>query len=748
MSPRVVRSSAPSRWRSRCPASPRERRSAASTPPGTRRCASRSRRPSRNDAAVGARERRRRRRPRGREPRAAPRASLLAVDRSVSMKGAPLEDAVAAARAFVAAKPAADRIAVATFATDAGPPDRLLDLDDRRRRGARLARGRLGRRERRSTTRSSWRRARFRPSRSPARVIIVVTDGRRRRQRGDSRRGDRRRPRRGRVRLRRRDRERAASRPSRCTSSRRKRAAPTTAPPRPRRSPACTRRSRRSSSGPGRCATSPRRGRARASRSRPRVGGDTGDVLDQASGRRRRAAARPRARGFFPSSFLQGWWGALVARRRRRAARARRRVVRSSPLRPAAGSAPASRRTPARSSAVEAEGRPRPARDGRRTLPRHRADVRPPEVLEQALDAARPRRRPAAHRRVALRHARAARSSAASSPRSFGPPVLRPPRRARRRRVPARTASCRCGRRRRLKAFDAQLPDLLTTVAASLKAGHSFRQGIQAVVDEGQEPSSKEFQRVLTETRLGRPMDGALAEMSRRVGSKNLEFVLTAVTIQRQVGGSLAAIFDMVAETVRNRHQFARKVKGLTAMGRASAYVLIALPFFVALAVTAINAEYMSPLYHTSTGHKLMIARARDDRDRLPLPQDESCPSRGDRMLLLSRTRVARARRLPDRRGRDACRRGSGRARSAAPPPTEPAPQREPDRRPGRDLRERAVGPAATALARVVLRVSPKATLDGINAKLLAAGLGRRCLADRLPGGEGRSRRSAACSWA
>ncbi len=162
--------------------------------------------------------------------------------------------------------------------------------------------------------------------------------------------------------------------------------------------------------------------------------------------------------------------------------------------------------------------------------------------------------------------------------------------------------------RRRLNAFDAQLPDLLTTVAASLKAGHSFRQGIQAVVDEGQEPASKEFKRVLAETRLGRPMDGALAEMSRRVGSKNLEFVLTAVTIQRQVGGSLAAIFDMVAETVRNRHQFLRKVKGLTAMGRASAYVLIGLPFFVALAVTVLNGEYMAPLYHTSAGHKLIVA--------------------------------------------------------------------------------------------------------------------------------------------
>ncbi|HSJ94246.1 MAG TPA: type II secretion system F family protein [Gaiellaceae bacterium] len=160
--------------------------------------------------------------------------------------------------------------------------------------------------------------------------------------------------------------------------------------------------------------------------------------------------------------------------------------------------------------------------------------------------------------------------------------------------------------KRRLKAFDAQLPELLTTIAASLKAGHSFRQGIQAVVEEGQEPAAGEFKRVLAETRLGRPMDAALAEMSRRVGSKNLEFVLTAVTIQRQVGGSLAAIFDMVAETVRNRHQFARKVKGLTAMGRASAYVLVGLPFFVALAVTFVNAEYMAPLYYTSTGRMLI----------------------------------------------------------------------------------------------------------------------------------------------
>jgi tight adherence protein B len=161
--------------------------------------------------------------------------------------------------------------------------------------------------------------------------------------------------------------------------------------------------------------------------------------------------------------------------------------------------------------------------------------------------------------------------------------------------------------RRRLRAFENQLPDLLITMAASLKAGHSFRQGMQAVIDEDQEPAAKEFKRVLAETRLGRPMDAALAEMANRIGSKNFEFVITAVTIQRQIGGSLAGIFDMVADTVRDRQQFARKIKGLTAMGRMSAYVLIGLPFFVLGVITLVNREYMSPLWHTSTGHKLLI---------------------------------------------------------------------------------------------------------------------------------------------
>src|SRR5207249_3120991 len=108
------------------------------------------------------------------------------------------------------------------------------------------------------------------------------------------------------------------------------------------------------------------------------------------------------------------------------------------------------------------------------------------------------------------------------------------------------------------------------------------------------------------ETQLGKPMDNALSDMAERVGSDNLSFVVTAVTIQRQIGGSLAGLFDMVADTVRQRQQFTRRVKSLTAMGRMSAYVLVGLPFFMAALLSLMNPTYMAPLFHTGGGHILI----------------------------------------------------------------------------------------------------------------------------------------------
>ena len=161
---------------------------------------------------------------------------------------------------------------------------------------------------------------------------------------------------------------------------------------------------------------------------------------------------------------------------------------------------------------------------------------------------------------------------------------------------------------KRTKKFEAQLPDTLVAVAASLRAGHSFAQAMSTIVKDGGEPAAKEFGRVEAETRLGRSTDDALQAMADRLASRNFEFVVLAVNIQRQVGGSLAEILDMVADTVREREQFSRKVKALTAMGRASAYVLIGMPFFIGIALSAINFTYISPLFTTGPGHIMLIA--------------------------------------------------------------------------------------------------------------------------------------------
>jgi len=160
--------------------------------------------------------------------------------------------------------------------------------------------------------------------------------------------------------------------------------------------------------------------------------------------------------------------------------------------------------------------------------------------------------------------------------------------------------------RRRLNAFESQLPETLITMAASLKAGHAFNAALASVVKEGAEPTSKELARVSQEIALGMPSEAALEAMAQRMDSTNFGFVVMAVNIQRTVGGSLAEILDMVADTVRQRQQFSRKVKALTAQGRMSAYVLVAMPFLMGLAIFGLNAKYMSVLFTTSAG-KVMI---------------------------------------------------------------------------------------------------------------------------------------------
>jgi tight adherence protein B len=159
---------------------------------------------------------------------------------------------------------------------------------------------------------------------------------------------------------------------------------------------------------------------------------------------------------------------------------------------------------------------------------------------------------------------------------------------------------------RRIGAFEDQLPDLLATIAGSLRVGHGLKAALQTVADEGTPPASKELRRVLAEARLGRPLDEALISMCERLGSEDLLYIATAVEVQTQVGGSLAGVFATVAETVRQRQQHRRKVRALTSSGRATATVLSILPFGFAALIAVINPGYMLPFLRSGVGHLLI----------------------------------------------------------------------------------------------------------------------------------------------
>lgn len=159
---------------------------------------------------------------------------------------------------------------------------------------------------------------------------------------------------------------------------------------------------------------------------------------------------------------------------------------------------------------------------------------------------------------------------------------------------------------RRAQAFERRLPDLLDMLAASLRVGHSLEQALRGVAEEADEPAASELRRALGEIRLGRSTAEALGDAGRRLGSDDLPFVLTAIDIQQSVGGNLAGLLAAVADTVRGRQQFRRRVRALTSMGRASAGALIAMPFVAGFALSAIRPGYMHPLWTTHTGRLLV----------------------------------------------------------------------------------------------------------------------------------------------
>lgn len=166
--------------------------------------------------------------------------------------------------------------------------------------------------------------------------------------------------------------------------------------------------------------------------------------------------------------------------------------------------------------------------------------------------------------------------------------------------VPLAIVDGRIAARRR--AFEEQLPDVLNLIAGALRAGWGLQQSIDLVVEQMAPPVSEEFARAQTEIRLGRPVEEALDTVARRTQSEDFAWAVTAIGIQRDVGGNLAEVLDLVAATIRDRGALKRQISGLTAEGRLSAWILLVLPFVLIGALSVVNPGYVSALFATGPG--------------------------------------------------------------------------------------------------------------------------------------------------
>jgi tight adherence protein B len=157
-------------------------------------------------------------------------------------------------------------------------------------------------------------------------------------------------------------------------------------------------------------------------------------------------------------------------------------------------------------------------------------------------------------------------------------------------------------RRKRREAFAAQLDGTLQLMSGSMRAGYGLLQSVNNISAEAGAPTSEEFGRILMETRLGRDLVDSLAALADRMDSDDFRWVAQAIDIQRSVGGDLAQILDTVSETIRERNQIRRQIKSLSAEGRISAYILIAIPFALAAFILLMAPEYIAPLWTTTAG--------------------------------------------------------------------------------------------------------------------------------------------------
>lgn len=161
---------------------------------------------------------------------------------------------------------------------------------------------------------------------------------------------------------------------------------------------------------------------------------------------------------------------------------------------------------------------------------------------------------------------------------------------------------------RRLKSFTEQLGDCLITISNALRAGYSFQQTIEVISKEMEPPIGAEFAMINHEVVMGVPLEEALENANKRIGSSDFELVVTAVLIQREVGGNLAQVLDNISYTIVERIRMRREIVALTSQGRMSAMVLLGLPFVAGFAMFSLNPSHFMIIFEDPMGQMAVAA--------------------------------------------------------------------------------------------------------------------------------------------
>jgi len=152
---------------------------------------------------------------------------------------------------------------------------------------------------------------------------------------------------------------------------------------------------------------------------------------------------------------------------------------------------------------------------------------------------------------------------------------------------------------KRLHAFESQLPDTLSLWVNALRSGYSVLQAMEAISHDAPEPTMTEFERVVKEVQLGIDMEDALAHLIERIQSEDLDLVVTAVNIQREVGGNLAEILEVISHTIRERIKLKGEIRVLTSQGRITGYLISFLPIGLALFLNIASPGYMNQMFES-----------------------------------------------------------------------------------------------------------------------------------------------------